>query len=654
MRAPARSVPWLCLVLALAGARPAAELVPAELLDLRTCGLGALSPDGRLLVYTTGVYDRDRGEVRTTVHLRDLAGGQQQILFTPQDRAGGFAFSLDGQTLAFTRATEQGDEVWLMQADGTGRRRVAGPGRFGRLLWSPDGQRLAHILSDRDPDYPGLPGAVTVADDLGWRHLTLGEREGKLRQAHVLDLATGEDTALTTPDLDVRELAWSPDGAHLVLSAKHRRHLGRTLDTELWVIGHDGAGLRRLSRNPGPDTHPIWLDDGTIACQSHPDSLHESAPAVIVIRDAQTGRTVDTLAEDFGDVVWGIWHHDGQFYLRGARRGSAGLFRVHGDRTERLAAAGWNYWDVRFGGDRALLWGTSLTNPGSIFALDLRTGALQELLDPNARWAVQVDLVEPLPFAVEVDGRTIEGWAFFPEGRPPREPLPTVLSIHGGPEWMYGGAFLAEFHVLPTFGYVVLAANPTGSTGYGREFLADIRGDWVGRPARELLALVDHAVAVGWSDPDLLALMGGSYGGHLGAALTTLTDRFAAAALDRMYPQTAAFWGATDEKWFPEWEFGGRPFDAAAREVYARNDPFGEVHRVTTPTLISHGLRDWRCPPDGSLGWYSALQSLGVPTRLLRFHDEGHGIRGRANQVFYLDQLLAWYERWVLGAAGHE
>ena len=77
----------------------------------------------------------------------------------------------------------------------------------------------------------------------------------------------------------------------------------------------------------------------------------------------------------------------------------------------------------------------------------------------------------------------------------------------------------------------------------------------------------------GWADPDRLAVIGGSYGGHLGAALTTRTDRFRAAALDRMFPETMAFWGTTDEKWFPEWEFGGRPWEPEAREIYRRNSP---------------------------------------------------------------------------------
>ena len=639
----------LLVVLPLCWPSAAACLIPADLHELRTCAIGALSADGRFLIYTVGHHDARDGRLLETVHMRDLAGGGQQVLFTPDDRAGGFAFSPDGRTVVFTRGTDLGTEVWLMGRDGTQRRRVAGPGIYGKLLWSPDGTTLAHIVPARDPDYEGVPGLITVADDLGWRHLHHGEREGRLRRLHLLDLETGEDRAVFSPQLDVRSAAWSPDGSRLVLAAKHRRHLGRTLTTDLYLVDRDGEGpLLRLTDGPGPDEHPIWLPDGTIASLSHADSLYESAPPHIVVRDAATGRELARHLQDFDNCIWGLWHHAGRFYYRGAWRGSLALFEAAESRGRQLSEQGWNCWDIHFGGGRAVFTAGSMTSPGALFSLDLRSGRTTPLLDPNERWRRRVGLIEPLRFAVTVEGRAIEGWAFLPDDHVPGQGMPTVLSIHGGPEWMYGGTFLPEFHVLPTFGYTVLAANPTGSSGYGLAFMQDVRGDWIDRPVRELEAVVDHAVDAGWTESSLLAVMGGSYGGYLAAAMTIRTDRFRAAACDRMYPHLEAFWGATDEKWFPEWQFGGRPFDEGAREIYRRNDIFAAVGQVRTPTLISHGLRDYRCPEDGSIMWYSALQSQGVPARLLRFHDEGHGIRNRRSQVFYLEQVLAWFERWVL------
>ena len=263
-------------------------------------------------------------------------------------------------------------------------------------------------------------------------------------------------------------------------------------------------------------------------------------------------------------------------------------------------------------------------------------------------------LVEPEPFTVDVDGAMIEGWFFKPADMLPGDRVPLVLGIHGGPEWMYGGYFLPEYHILPRFGYGVVICNPVGSTGYGFPFQEAIRGDWLGRPAHEVMAAVDLAIEQGWADPDRLAVMGGSYGGHLAAGLTTQTDRFRAAAVDRMYPDPATFWGTTDEKWFPEWEWMGRPWEAGARDIYESNSPFAAVDRVTTPTLISHGMRDYRCLIAGGEIWFSALQSRGVPSRFIRFEGEGHGIRGVENRVWYLNQVLSWFEQHVLEDGSRE
>ncbi len=645
----------LVVAAAVIWAGPARALQPRDLYNLQKVGIGALSPDGRRLIYTRSSFDQVSDRANTTVILRDLDTGKDTVLFTPDDAATGFVWSPDGNVVVYTRpAAGATREVWLMDAAGGERRLLAPAGQYGPFVWAPDGHALAHVVPNTVGRYAGVPDAIIVADDLGYRHLDVGYREGTLKQLHVIDVATGEDTTIPTTALDVREVAWSPDASRLVFSAKRREDLGRDLNTDLFVVDSAGGAPRALTTNPGPDEHPAWIADGRIACQSHADPLHESEPGHIVVLDPDSGAEVARLVRDNADVMWGFTYHDGAFYYRGFRRGCIDIFRATATGGEALTHGGYDFWDVCYGGRRAVLRGGTMMQPGALQVLDLDSGDLKTLIDPNARWAERAGLVEPRDFVITVDDREIHGWVFLPPDRAPGTRVPTVLSIHGGPEWMYGGYFLPEFQVLATFGYAVIAANPTGSTGYGRVFQDGVRGDWNGRPAHELLACVDWAVAQGWADPQALAVMGGSYGGYLAAVLTTMTDRFKAAACDRMYPELTGFWGTTDEKWFPEWEFGGRPFDPQARVAYHANSPFANVERVTTPTLISGGADDYRCPLSGSETWFSALQSLGVPSRLLRFTGEGHGLRVRTNQVFYLEQVLGWFNEFVLGEGADE
>jgi len=641
---------------------PAEAMVPTDILTMRSISLADVSSDGQYLVYGIGTWDADARRNRTTIYRRDLQTGKDLLLFTPADKSRGPVIRPDGAAIAYLRRTDAGTEVWQMDAMGGDRHRLSsGAGRYGALHWSPDGTALAWIASGPAGDYEGEPGNFVVADNIGFRHLGAGYREGKLRQLYVMDLANGDTRRLVDGDLDVRGLSWSPDSRQLVFAAKRRVDLGLTVNTDLWLVARLGGRPVQLTTNPGADSDPIWYANDGIAYVRATDPLWETAPQTVTVLDPAVGEAggLTHYGADYGHYFRRFTMARGVPYVLGSNHGCLDLVRLGQHGPEILTRTGHDFWALRIVGSQVFLTGGGQTLPGAIFQVDLAEKIKgphrpRILIDPNRDWRQKVGLVEPEPFSVEVDGRTIEGWFFKPEIMEEEHPVPTVLSIHGGPEWMYGGYFLPEFHILPHFGYGVVICNPTGSTGYGVEFMSDVRGDWTGRPAREVLACLDHVIAAGWADSARVAVIGGSYGGHLGAALTTQTRRFKAAALDRMFPETIAFWGTTDEKWFPEWEFCGRPWEPQAREIYLRNSPYEEVANVTTPTLISQGMRDYRCLSAGGEMWFSALQSLGVPSRLIRFENEGHGIRNKADQVFYYDQMLTWFDTHVLGPEAAE
>jgi len=635
----------MVLVLWLAGA-PGLTMEPDDLHAVRYAGISDLSPDGRLLLYTITTYDQQEDRNRSTLLRRDLASGEEIVLFGPEEGATGAVWRPDGQAIAYVQSGDEGAAVWLMDPRGENRRQVSRePHAYGGLKWSPDGSALAYIATTPVGEYEGN-AAVIVAEFIGYRHLGDGYRRGELGQLFVLELDSGQPRRLVDAPLDVRSFAWAPDSGRLVFAAKRREDLGVNLNTDLWIAFRNGDQPRQLTFNPGPDRSPFWGAGEWITYLRHTEPLNEAAPQhIATLTHLGPGdRGPLTLSQTgFDNRIWQI-AAGGKYFLAFVA-GCIDLF----DEDGPLTYGGHDFWDVRVAGGRAVLQGAAQTVPSAIFQLELGedgAGSLQLILDPNRDWYREAGLVEPVPFAVEVDDRTIHGWYFLPDS-PEKGPFPTVLSIHGGPEWMYGGYFLPEFHVLPGRGYAVLIANPTGSTGYGLEFQYAIRGDWVGRPAEDLLACVDWAVAQGWADSERLAVMGGSYGGHLAAALTTQTDRFDAAAVDRMTCDLVSMWGSTDEKWFPEWEFLGRPWEERAREVYFRNSPTNFLDRVTTPTLISHGMLDYRCLISQAEFWFSGLKAAGVPVRFLRFENEGHGIRNRANQVFYLEELLAWFGRYL-------
>ncbi len=674
--------PGLWSAIVLLATLPCFAMQPEDIYGVSTVGIVDLSPDGRHLLYTITDYDREAEQNRTTLYRRDLDSGQEITLLRPEEKARGAVWRPDGKSIAYVREEEDGSHVWVMDPSGDERRRISVvPHGYGDMKWSPDGTAIAYRSGATVGVYPGRPGEVVVAEQVGYRHLNEGYREGELHQLYLLDVEDGRRRRLVDALLDVRAFAWSPDGTALVIEAKRREDLGVNLNTDLWLVPREGGEPRQLTINPGPDIQPDWRRDGAIVYLRHSDPLCESeARRIVVLTDLEQGDRgqLDEHGTEFDNLIWR--QYGGGAYFTGFLDGCIDLFRTAD--LQPLTPGGWDYWDVRCAPGRVVLAGSSMTISSAICVLTLEpeatavggtaaggedaagddmagddavgddsaarpAGALEIVIDPNRSWADSVTLFEPRSFQVEVEGHTVHGWYILPAGRRPGERVPLVLSIHGGPEWMYGGYFLPEFHILPESGYAVLFANPTGSTGYGMEFQQAIRGDWVGAPARDLLTCVDWAVAEGWADPERLALMGGSFGGHLAAALTTQSDRFRVAAVDRMTCDLVSFWGTTDEKWFPEWEFFGKPWEEEAREVYLRNSPVNLAGNARTPMLISHGMKDYRCLIAQSETWFSILKANGVPVRFLRFAHEGHGIRDKESQVFYMNELLAWFDRHV-------
>jgi len=210
--------------------------------------------------------------------------------------------------------------------------------------------------------------------------------------------------------------------------------------------------------------------------------------------------------------------------------------------------------------------------------------------------------------------------------------------------------------LLSGAGYGVLLVNHRGSTGYGDAFATSLAGHWGEQDYGDLMAGVDHAIALGLADPDRLGVCGISGGGNLTCWIVGQTDRFKAAVPENPVTNFLSFYGVADiGPWFAVSEMGCLPWESP--EAYLRQSPITYAHRCTTPTLLVQGEADLRCPAEQSEQFFAVLAANGCVVEMLRIPNSAHtgtivgALPGRRAQN---EALLDWMNRYVLAAVPAE
>jgi len=199
-------------------------------------------------------------------------------------------------------------------------------------------------------------------------------------------------------------------------------------------------------------------------------------------------------------------------------------------------------------------------------------------------------------------------------------------------------------------GHIVVMINRRGSTGFGQKFTDEITLDWGGKPFEDLMKGLDFVLAkYPFTDPQRVAAAGGSYGGYMVDWMAShAKGRFRALISHAGVYDLTSMYGATEELWFPEHDFGGTPWTSkAAHEKWSPHAYAADFGRYKTPTLVIAGEQDYRVPYTQSLELYTALQRQDVPSKLLVFPDEGHWVLKPQNSRLWYGEVLAWLKKYL-------
>jgi dipeptidyl aminopeptidase/acylaminoacyl peptidase len=244
-------------------------------------------------------------------------------------------------------------------------------------------------------------------------------------------------------------------------------------------------------------------------------------------------------------------------------------------------------------------------------------------------------------------GKDIHVFIVKPHGFDPAKNYPLIMNVHGGPQMQWTDSFRNDWQVYPGAGYIVAFPNPHGSTGYGQAFTDAISGDWTGKVMTDILGVADHLSKLPYVDAGRMGAMGWSWGGYAMMWLQGQKNPFKAMAAMMGVYDLRSMHGATEELWFVQEDVPGTPWGNP--KAYEEKTPSNNVKNYKTPCLVIAGERDYRVPYTQSLQFFTDLQLMKVPSRLIVFKNDGHWPDDLKSMPVYYNAHLEWFCQWLGG-----
>ena len=658
------------------GWRPADKNYNIDVLEaLGRVGAPSVSPEGKVL-YSVSYESVEQNRSNADLYVMNTDGSDKSRLTATPESESNAVWIDGGKRIAFTSAVDGKPQLWVMNADGSGRKAVSDvEGGIAGFLFSPDGKKVVMIGSvkysrDAKDIYPDLPLATgRLIDDLMYKHWDewvteiphplVGDFDGN-KVTDVKDIMADEPyEAPMKPFGGIESFAWSPDGSKLIYVSRKKTGMEYALSTNSDLYMYDIASRTTTNLTEGMmgyDTAPTWSPDGRyVAWLSMEHDGYESDKNRIFVLDTATNEKTD-LTTDWDYTADEIaWAPDSRsIYFIAPKDGTIPVFNIALDSKEvKVIAEGvCDYTSLAPLADGSVLTlRHSMLYPNEI--VSVKDGKVSQLTDVNTEILAAVDMPTVEKRMVPTtDGKMMTTWVLYPPHFDPAKKYPALLYCQGGPQSAVSQSFSFRwnFALMAANGYVVIAPNRRGLPGFGTEWNAQISGDYGGQNMKDYFSAVDDMKKEPYIDADHIGAVGASYGGFSVYWLAGHHEgRFAAFIAHAGIFNTEAQYLETEEMWFANWDLGGPFWDksnAVAQRSFA-NSPHLSVDKWDTPILITHGEYDFRILASQGMMAFNAAKLRGVPAEMLIFPDENHWILKPQNCVMWQRVFFRWLDKWL-------
>ncbi|HEV7683218.1 MAG TPA: S9 family peptidase [Pyrinomonadaceae bacterium] len=660
---------------AIANGQASRRFTVEDLLKVRRVGDPQISPNGRRVAFTIGDVNWDANKVITQIYVMKLDGTDLKQLTNGATSATAPRWSPEGKRIAYVN----GGQIWTMEDDGDRKDKVTKISTGAAApVWSPDGKWIAftsEVYPDCSDDACNKNKDEAAENSKVKAHITTRllfrhwDEWRDVKRTHVFVVPSQGGTArdLTPGDFDSPpyaassnvDFSFSPDSKELAYIRNPDKVEAISTNSDIYVLSLSGGAAKNITAsNRGYDVSPMYTRDGkSIIYRSQARAGFEADRWRLMSYNRATGVSTEIAKKFDLQIEEVVLSSDGNYaYFIAGERGRLPIYRVPlgGAEPQKMVPnVSASNLQITPDGKSLVYANSSMALPTEIFRTDIDEGAATQLTNANGNSMTPFGLRK----AEEVDwqgagGTKIHGFIVKPANFDATRKYPLAVIIHGGPQSAFNDSWGYRWNpqIWANNGYVVFMPNPRGSTGYGQTFIDEISGNWGGKPYIDIMnGVADVLRDNSFIDRNRIGAAGASYGGYMINWIEGHNNdpRFRFKVLvshDGVY-NLESMYGATEELWFTDWEFKGTPWTNPL--MYARWSPNKFVKNFKTPILIIHSELDFRVPFGEGLQLFTAVQRMGIDSKMLMFPDEGHWVLKPQNSQLWYHTVQDWMDKYL-------
>jgi dipeptidyl aminopeptidase/acylaminoacyl peptidase len=622
------------------------------------------NPDGSKIVYVHTSIDYSKNDYVKHLWVHDIDKGKD-IQFTYGEGKDSFPrWSPDGDRLLFLsseRQPEKNAQLYVISTSG-GEAKLIADLDTGIInpKWSPDGKTILFSSRVWEPEKP--ESDVVVVKRISFKFNGVGLFAGKRVHLFTIKSTGGKPSQITKGEFDVRAYDWSPDNKEIAYVTNKDPDQDISHVSDIYIMPSKGGEAKKITDGEHQIHEISWSKYG-IAYLGNDFHAQSATNIGLWVKRNQDHKPLN-LTEGFdrslmrgigSDLRFGtpspgpIWSLKGDmiYFLTGEVPYSS-IYRIELDtRKIEKVTNDITVDGFSFSDDFKILAYNAMT---STELCELYVGD-KKVTKFNNKYLKNLKLCTPHRYTWENElGDQIDGWIMKPINYEEGEKYPAILQIHGGPLGIYGEGIYQEFQILTSAGYTVLYTNPRGSAGYDEKYAASLNGRHGTIDYKDLMDFTKDALKrFSFIDENRIGVTGGSYGGYLTNWIITQTDLFKAAVTCRSTCNRHSHHGYSDLG-YKHGTSGNMGYPWRDEEKLLEQSPLRYVKNIKTPTLIIHSENDLRCTIQQAEEFFVALMELGVDTEMVRFPDENHEL-SRSGKPMHREErfkhILRWFDKYL-------